>query len=170
MNPNQSKGATLAITLLILFIITLIGVSSIRVTLMQEKMSTNLQDKELSFNAAETGLAAGESWLLSQSIQPAVYVQCSVYPCVVEVYDSTNLDEQSNSWWSSNSAEYGSDLDNVATRPRYIIEFLQFVPDTPEIGNSNAQNGVFYYQITARGTGSSNDSASTIQATVARRF
>ena len=168
---QSQSGATLAITLIILFIITLLGVSTIQVTQLQEKMSANLQDKELSFNAAETALAAGEAWILSLTSQPASNALCTAYPCVISAYQNLDLSSQNASWWAANSTQYSSTLDNVTSPPRYIVEFLQFIPDTPEVGSSAAQTtGTYYYQITSRGTGSTNDSVSILQTTMARRF
>lgn len=168
---NHQKGATLAISLLLLLVITLLGVSAMQVTHMGEKMSANLQDKLLSFSAAESALKAGEAWVLSQPVQPKVHITCSSQPCVQEQKHNLDFAGQNESWWLANSAVYPASLTDVATPPRYFIEFMQFVPDSPIIGSSSVKStGVFYYQITARGTGASNDSISILQTTVARRY
>jgi type IV pilus assembly protein PilX len=167
---SNQQGATLAVTLLMLLIITLLGISAIQVTHMQEKMTANLQDKELSFHAAESALAAGETWILAQAAEPPVTTTCSAFPCVQTAFQNFNVVGQSSTWWQSNSANYNTQLDNVATTPRYIIEFLQFVPDTPVVGTTSSTTGVYYYQVTARGSGGSNDSFTILQTTVARRF
>ncbi|KTC95814.1 pilus assembly PilX family protein [Legionella erythra] len=168
---RKQDGATLAATLLLLLVITLLGITSVQVTHLQEKMSANLQDKELSFVAAESALKAGENWVLSQETEPTVYVTCQAYPCAQQVYENINLATQPSSWWNSRSSQYTLSMDNIATNPRFIIEFLQFVPDSPVVGSSAAKStGVFYYQVTARGTGATNDSISVLQTTVARRY
>ena len=168
---NAMKGATLAVSLLLLFVITLLGVSSIQTSQMQEKMSANLQDKERSFIAAESALAAGEAWINSLASIPIPVVSCQAHPCVQERYVNPSYTDQDSAWWSSRSAAYNGSLSNIATAPRYIIEYLQFVPDSPVIGN-NQQNtaGVHYFQITVRGTGSNNDAVTVLQTTAARRF
>ncbi len=158
------QGATL-------FVVTLLGVSAIQVTQMQEKMSSNLQDKEVSFNAAETALRQAENWILSQSTQPPVVAKCSTFPCVQTVLQKVILEDKSKSWWRNNSAEYSGTLANVATPPRYIIEHLQYIPDSLVIGvNTTKSAGVHYYHVTARGTGATDDSISIIQTTVGRRY
>jgi len=165
------QGATLAVTLILLFLMTLLGVSAIQVTQMQEKMSSNMQDKELSFNAAESALAAGEAWIINLTREPSVVTVCSPYPCVQEPYQNLIFTTQTNSWWQSHSAAYSSQLDNVASSPRYIIEFLEYVPDSPVLGDSSIKGkGTFYYQITTRGSGSSDNSVSILQTTVGRRY
>ncbi len=168
---RNSKGATLAVTLILLFLMTLIGVTAMQVTHMQEKMSANLQDKELSFTAAESALTSGEAWVLGQSRQPAVVSSCSPYPCVLSPYQNLNYTTQSSTWWSTNSAVYSGTLGSIMSPPRYFVEFVQFVPDSPVIGDSSVKStGVFYYQVTSRGTGSSDNSASILQTTVGRRY
>jgi len=168
---RHMSGATLAVSLLLLFVITLLGVSTIQTTQMQEKMTANLQDKERSFAAAESALAAGEAWIQSLSTEPSVTTLCQTYPCVQERYINVNLEEQDSNWWQTRSAAYPGSLSQIATPPRYIIEYLQFVPDSPIIG-TNKQNiaGVHYYQVTARGTGSTDEAVSVLQTTVGRRF
>lgn len=169
---KKQNGATLAITLIILFIITLLGVSTMQVMSLQEKMSSNLQDKELSFRAAESAVKDAEDWLMSLVGQPPIEQGvCASFPCVHEVYQNIDFATAAASFWQSNAASLGANLQNVATPPRYIIEYLQFVPDTPEIGNSSVKStGVFYYQITARGTGAQDSTVTIIQTTLGRRY
>ena len=57
---KRQQGAALAVGLLILLVITMVGVSAMRNTTLQEKMTGNLRDENLSFQAAETALNAGE--------------------------------------------------------------------------------------------------------------
>ncbi|MGQ3888171.1 pilus assembly PilX family protein [Legionella sp. CNM-1927-20] len=168
---KKQHGATLAIALILLFVITILAVGSVQVGHMQERMSVNLQDKEISLRAAESALNAGEDWLITQTRQPVIYTNnCPAYPCVRQMYDSTSLYSQSASWWSSNSAAYVSQLSNVAAAPRYVIEYLQFVPDSPVVGSATFGTGVHYYRITARGVGANSESVTYLQTTVARRF
>jgi len=167
----QQNGATLPIALVLLFLVTLLGVSTIQTTQMQEKMSANLQDKEISFMAAESALAAGEAWVIGLTAMPTPTTTCGSFPCIIERIDNSNFASASDSWWTSNSAQYATSLSNVTTPPRYLIEFIQFVPDSPVIGQSSGQvPGVYYYQITAKGTGSTDEAETILQSTVARRF
>ena len=168
---RTQAGATLAIALLLLMVITLLGVSAIQVSQLEEKMSSNLQDKLLSFTAAETALRAGEQWILAQTSEPEVYTTCPAFPCVHEQYILTHIPDQTAAWWQTNSAAYNGTLSDVASPPRYLIEFLQFIPDSPVIGSSSTKStGVYFYQITARGTGGTDTAVSLLQTTIARRF
>ena len=167
----KQSGATLAISLILLFLVTLLGVSTIQTTQLQEKMSANLQDKEVSFLAAESALAAGEGWVLDLTSHPTPVTSCQSQPCAITKMDNIDYAAATDSWWQANSAEYATTLSNVTTRPRYLIEFVQFVPESPVIGQTAGSIlGVYYYQITAIGTGSTDEAETILQTTVARRF
>lgn len=168
---KQERGAVLAVSLMILLIITILGVSTIQVTHMQEKMSGHYQDKLLSFTAAETALRAGENWLMSIETLPPISSTCSTHPCVQELDGTIDLTTQSDSWWTANSAAYGADLADVSSQPRYRVELIRFIPDSPKIGTSSMKsNGVYFYQITSRAKGASNTSLTMLQSTISRRY
>jgi len=57
--PNQ-KGAALIITLMLLVIMTILGVSAVTTTTMEEKMSGATINKHVSFQAAEAAMRAAE--------------------------------------------------------------------------------------------------------------
>ena len=59
--PDRQTGATLAISLVLLTIATLVGIVAMQGTTLQEKMAGNLRDSNLAFQAAESALAAGET-------------------------------------------------------------------------------------------------------------
>lgn len=56
--PLHQKGAALVISMIFLLIITLLSVSAMRTTNLDTKIAINHQLKELSFQAAESALAA----------------------------------------------------------------------------------------------------------------
>jgi type IV pilus assembly protein PilX len=167
----QQQGATLAISLLLLLIITLLGISALSVTQMQERMSSNFQDKTLSFTAAESALYSGENWILNLTTLPAISATCSQYPCVQTEDLAINWTNKNQSWWNSHSAAYANHLTDVTTSPRYTIEFIQFVPDSPMMGTiTQSSAGTYYFKITSRGTGGSDTTETILQTTIARRF
>ena len=59
--PDRQTGATLAISLVLLTIATLVGIVAMQGTTLQEKMAGNLRDSNLAFQAAESALGAGEN-------------------------------------------------------------------------------------------------------------
>ncbi len=59
-NPFHQDGSVLIVSLILLLILTVIGVSSINNIGMNERMAGNYKDHDLAFQAAESALAAGE--------------------------------------------------------------------------------------------------------------
>jgi len=92
----KHQGASLIIALSMLLVLSLLGLSTIKTTAFQERMSYNLQDKTLSFSAAESALNSAEAWLLNQSAQPPVNIQCQSNNCVKPLYEDIDLASQSD--------------------------------------------------------------------------
>ncbi len=63
---KKQTGAVLLIGLILLFIITLVGVSSMQTTILDEKIVSNMQSASLAFHGAETGLVSCESMIQQQ--------------------------------------------------------------------------------------------------------
>jgi len=57
---RQYGGATLLFVLIMLLVVSIIGVSSVKTTIIQEKMASNTNVRNITFEAAESALAAGE--------------------------------------------------------------------------------------------------------------
>jgi Tfp pilus assembly protein PilX len=55
-NAKRQQGAVLLISLLVLLVLTLIGLSSLDSSVMEEKMATNAQTSNATFQAAETAI------------------------------------------------------------------------------------------------------------------
>lgn len=65
---RTEKGAVLIIALIMLLLLTIIGISSMRGTTMQERMAGNMRDQSQAFQASETALRQGEASILAMSI------------------------------------------------------------------------------------------------------
>lgn len=59
------RGSALAIALVFLLVLTLLGLSAMRGSNLQERMAGNLRDRNMAFQSAEAALRAGEAWLLN---------------------------------------------------------------------------------------------------------
>ncbi len=168
-NIAYQRGATLVVSLAILVIITLLGVTAMRTSVFEEKMSSNLQDKQLSFQASESTLREGEAWLLTLTGEPVPVTSCSSYPCVLTHDPSREAWGNSHSWWQSNSAAFTGTMNQVNALPRFIVEYERFVPDDLTIGHG-VPPGMQYYRVTGRGTGGSDETVTVLESTLPRRF
>jgi type IV pilus assembly protein PilX len=64
---DRERGSILFVGLILLFILSLIGITSMRTTTQQERMSGNLRDRTVAFQAAESALAAAEKTYFTKS-------------------------------------------------------------------------------------------------------
>ncbi len=61
LHRNNQRGATLIIAMVMLLLLTIIGLSSMRGTSLQESMAGNMRDSSLAQHAAEAALRQGEA-------------------------------------------------------------------------------------------------------------
>lgn len=134
-------------------------------------MTSNLADKEISFQAAESGLMLAEKWIEQLAAQPPVMSTCSEYPCIRHLDSTMDFARQTAAWWNQNAGSYNTTtLFHTHQPPRYYIEHYRFVADNPTIGNG-VSSGYSYYRVTTRGVAGANNQAQTIlQTSVARRY
>ncbi|KMM76405.1 PilX protein [Xanthomonas sp. NCPPB 1128] len=59
-SPRRQAGISLIVVLLLLLVMTLLGLAVLRGTLLQERMSSNMYDRSLGFQAAEGALRDAE--------------------------------------------------------------------------------------------------------------
>lgn len=75
---KQQHGVALVITLIVLVIVSLLSISSIRTTTLQERMSANVLDRQISFQTAESILRLAEAAVAnSPSFQAHGGLDCS---------------------------------------------------------------------------------------------
>lgn len=60
---RRQRGATLVVVLILLLVMTLLGLASLRSTILEERMTSNLLDRSLGFQVAEGGLREAEATL-----------------------------------------------------------------------------------------------------------
>lgn len=162
---RTQRGGALVVTLLLLLVMTLIGVTGMQVTSLEEKMTGNMRDRNLAFQAAESALRAGEEFLTTATL--------STFSGNTEgLYKFTSL---TTPWWqgidwSDSDAVItytptdGAKLADVAANPAYIIEELPSVPKAGESLEAGTPADINYYRVTARGTGGTSTAIVMLQS------
>ena len=164
---DRQRGSTLVISLMILIVMTLIGVTGIASSTLEEKMAGNTRDQALAFQAAEAALRDGEQyWTDIVSLAAAFNgANAGLYPADER---PDVLDE--DTW--DNSRAYSGAIDGVKQQPRYIIELLgQIQTDTDDlnIGGYGETSGLatpFVARVTARAVGGTNNTVVILQSNV----
>jgi type IV pilus assembly protein PilX len=120
-SPRPTRGATLVTVLVLLLVMTLIGVVGIRGTLMEERMSANLYDRSLAFQAAEAALRVGEN-IAAGRPTPEAAGACAAGLCGFPVTNAAPFWESKAVWDAAPSVSV--DLGGVVATPKYIVELL----------------------------------------------
>jgi len=170
---KHQTGASLIVSLMLLVVLTLLGLSGMQSTIMQERMSNNVRDKELAFQAAESAVRAGEDWIKNQpggALDVQDGTSCSA-PCdLVGLDDYLNMTTRDFSWWETTGRSYTGTLGGViASAPRFIVEEHSIQLDSlADATDSNAPPARILYRLTAMGVGSTLTTLSTIETLYAR--
>ena len=163
---SKEHGAALFTALMILLIMTLLGITAITTSSLQEKMAGNMRDQYMAQQAGDSILRDGESWIFKQASKPTP--ACSP-PSAPPLWDSTCLPDvtaQSDSWWTANG--FASNVSNtyVSQNPRYVDEYLQRVPlcldCKPKIYR-------YFYRTSGWSVGASDYARGLFQSTFSRR-
>ncbi|MDH3527913.1 MAG: PilX N-terminal domain-containing pilus assembly protein [Gammaproteobacteria bacterium] len=168
---NQ-QGAILMMSLMMLMLLTIIGITAMNTVTMEERMAGNLRDSNLAFQGAEAALRDGESQLEALTTEPTL---CSSTPCDMWEKDTLpfHLEDESVSWWVTNAKEYGVDgtpeLLSNNSDPRMLVEFLQFSRDNLTVGHGTT-TGRGFFRVTARSEGGSDASIAILQTTFVKRL
>ncbi len=166
----HERGAAMVIALVMLLVLTLLATASARMTLMEERMTGNTQDRNIAFQAAEASLRAGEA-----------QAQLPVLPIFDNnasgLYEATLPGDDPR--WST--VEWGEaadvlvydELDDAPgsladASASYIVEQLPPVPEPGETLKIKEIEDGTYYRVTARGVGVSGNATVTLQTTFKR--
>lgn len=156
--PVRQKGAVLIVSMIILLVMTMIGVTAMQTTTMEERMAGNMRDQNFAFQAAEVALRDAEDFIEG-------IINTSGFNGTEGLHGlaDTEPDYANSATWSStvSSRAYGTDtgapaVNGVQTQPRYFIKII------------SVSGGTTTFRITARGTGQSNDSQVLLRVYYAR--
>jgi len=130
---RQVRGAALAVSLILLVIITIVGLASIRGTSMQEHMSANMYDRGLAFQATETALRSAEALLVPGIPAPAFTDACTNGFCTEPdaAGEWERIMNPTGAWWRTDNTVLGT-LVTDAGRPQFFIEDMGEWADPPE--------------------------------------
>ena len=170
---RNEKGAALIIGLVLLMALTVLGVSVLSTTSLEQRMAGNMTDLNLAFNAAETAGRAfathvknspGELENICQGLKTASCISSNLSPDWWEI--------ENHSWWSANAISLGSTLfvvplEGVNEQPQMIIEHKHIPP--AQSGHKYPLGGDKMIILTTRGTGASNDTEVVIQQVITKQ-
>lgn len=162
---SRQRGVVLMTGLIFLVMMTLLGVTAMQTTLLEEKMAGNLRDESLAFQAAEAALREGELFL-EQITLPVFDGSDGLYHHA----SSPAPDPLTWSGWTASGRSISSTITGVATQPRYIIEQLVNIP--LGTGGSVQQSATpltsSMFRVIARGVGGTESATVILQSNYRR--
>lgn len=139
ITKQRQSGVVLIISLIMLLLLTILGVTGMQVNSLEEKMSGNAYDQSRAFQAAESTLIVAEKFVLDNPLDALVYDGADGLLNIAH-------DEPANFFsydWTKAAETALKDSFNLAENPRYIVKKVSINGDQT------------FFRITARATGGS---------------
>ena len=122
---HRQHGVALIMAMVFLMILTIIGVTVMSTTSLQEKMAGNAQDKHSAFQAAESALRDAEALVETWVAKPTTFTANTGGYYMPQTGDL-------QPWWEtvdwtpggSGTLQLASTMSGLATQPTFIIEDL----------------------------------------------
>ena len=186
---KRQQGVALFMSLVMLLILTLLGLSSIQSTGMQLRMSNNARDANLAFQGAESAIREAEIFLGTvntlltfQNDNTNGYYDApedgnvNIYTCSGGQVPPACFDWEVPTNNSRQFATVSTNIDGVFAQPKYIIEFIKTVVSDEDrlnldnIGQDTGSGRTQIFRVTTYGTGGTETAHVMIQSTFGKRF
>lgn len=184
---GSQRGVALVVALILLVVITLVGLAAVRGTIMQQKMSANMYDRQIAFQEAEAALRQAQNTAQSVSTPvtaatlPSTIRDCSPASgniCLANPFtDTTRLPAADIISVDPTLFDAGK---MAASQPQYVVEYMgNFAIPTPNVQQLSNCSGYApcgqsstadFYRLTARGGPTdARDRASVVLQSMYRR-
>ena len=173
-----NNGSVLLVTLVLLLVITVAGLTGMKMATLEEKMSGNYQDQQMSFYAAEAALKEAENFIATNNLSLSAFnADCddgycfsgknindvgSCEPGIVKPWLNATL-------WSDSTLHRLTvvSISGLSAQAKYIIEFRCYIakePQGPLPDPANRGDWALFYRITVLARGGSADSRVMLQS------
>lgn len=176
---TRQRGAVLIFCLVFLAVLTTLGVTGMESTILEERMSGNMRDFSLAFQAAESALKNGEAWLEGQVNLPITSTDGSTIVWTEDSMDPNAADGKywwdhadiTPAWWTAN-AEVIAGVADVNAQPLYIIEEYHTADSGTSIGIGGGETTVprVFHRITASAVGVAATTQVKLQSTFVKPY
>lgn len=159
---RAQHGAVLIIMLLLLLVMTILGVSAMSGSTLEQRMAGNSRDRQLAFNAAEAALKWGEQYVKTNVVAASAFNDTN--GLYAEYHGPTKDDAFNSSWWTGTNSLVAPAVSGVKTPPRVTIEYRGTikVSESTSInvggyGSSTGSGDITALRVTVRATGASDN-------------
>ena len=166
---KRQQGAVLAVSLIVLLVMTLIGLVAIQATALDTKMAGNIRDLNLAMQSTESALREAEDFV-------DTLVNTSGFGITNGLYtQGTSPDPYTAGTWSGGSAIATSGSFGAVVQPCYFIEYVGDFGGDLTGGNvvnygAGSSTAISVFRIVARGTGASGSAQVMLEIFYGRQF
>ncbi len=153
-HQRTERGVALIISLILLTVMSLVGVSAVRAISKEERMVSQTLDRSLSFQAAESALREAEQWIESAGRPaPAPNSACTLHGSSPQVMICGSLATPTVPRWLDSSFDKWTSATPVGSgtfkiTPSYFVEYLG--SGFPCQLNDPTDTGCKRYRVSAR--------------------
>ena len=184
---HRQHGAVLFVSLIMLLVITVLAISSMRGTVLQERLIGNQRAYQIGAAGAESSLREGEGRLAANLGPPTASADCTAQSglCVLKNVPANGVVQRNWTWWSSNANAQNyigntgdhNVLAGLSDRPRWFAAFIGFDPqnsqgtvEVTDIDDRRRGVGPYYYQLNAAARSDSQRVMVLLQSTSVQRY
>ena len=175
LSRRRARGVALFISLVLLLVLTIIGVSSVQTTSLETRMARNEYDVLLAFQAAESALRDAEVFL--DTVEDTDDFTDAGVDGLWNIPDpGDDYRWEEDGVWDDGRSRVAEEIGELVTAtPRYLVEHLvtvsqgenpyQISPDYP-----SPDDVVAIFRVTARGLGGSENAQVLLQTTYGKKI
>lgn len=168
------RGAVLITGLTILVVMTLIGITAMQTTVLEERMAGNLRQQNEALQASEAGLQLGLTYLEGLLEAPFVDDVKVWSGCAVDGATCTKRGDEA--WLATNGVGYDdgtylagvSALTGLSSQPLIAIE--ERYPPPLDVEAAALGCGPHFYTVYSSGSGTSDEARSLLRTTIAKVY
>lgn len=158
--PSFQQGAALITALVFLIVLTIIGITAMQTTTMQERMAGNARDREIAFQSAEAMLREAEARVATTT--PANYDAA----CTNGLCATGNAPDWKTYLWNDTrwvgythpTLHLGTTALDSYTQPQYFVEYMGLTGSLTGCPAGSTES----YRIVVRGFGKQNDGTNAL--------
>ena len=176
------KGSILLVSLVLLLVMTVAGLTGVKMATLDEKVSGNYQDQQMAFYAAEAALKEAEQFIANNRFTLANFTASCADGFCFSGSDSDDVGScdpgmaqpwQTGALWSTDDQHRTTSvsISGISAQAKYIIEFRCYIakePSGPLPDPANRRDWAEFFRITALASGGSGDSRVMLQSSYAK--
>ena len=174
LSLRKEQGTALIFALVMLLMLTILGITAITTSSLQEKMAGNMRDQYTAQQAGDSILRNGEASVFNQINKPAPACPPSG---AVPIWDSinaaglpaclSNVATKDDNWWGTNGLTSAYTNDHTAQEPRYVVELVQKVKVCLDCNSPPVYR--YYFRTTGWASGYTNFAQAMLQSVFSKK-